>query len=301
MALYEQLCAADVLGPINRLLDEGRLKAKIVNGELKVKLERMVSGSGPWINTRVGNDRLCAKWLGIYFKFYRFIPKGCRHCWKVVWTGKTIEQLFKIKEIQKEMDLVSKCGIERRPDTGKLGHYQGFWYTPLDGGLKGARELWRQVKDRLMKEPLLAPVELVLKRGCTEMEHQWHPTDRWDELAAAYMWDRDEALCDSIFEDEYNFWKEPTVVQVSVMKTWIEYAAAHKDPTVEKFCDKSIVHEVLRYDKSIHSERDYPGLEMGEDRQRLSEENAGAQEEGTPLDERGPSASRANEAIITEF
>lgn len=294
MALYEDLCAADVLGPISELLMQGRLKLGY-NG--KIVLERGLLPNQPWIYTRVLTDRRCGKYLQIYFARYRFVPKVCRHCWKVVWTGDRIEQLFKVMELQEEFSCASKCGIEQRAESGKLGKYQGFWYAPIVNGLEGGRSLYRQVVDKLTKEKVLMGPEIILKRGCTEMEQTWPPSEKWDEYAERYDWDRDEALCDALFEESSNYAPEPLVMKVHVLKTWIEYAAAHRDPSVGKFCKKDIILKLMQYQGSIHNEKDYPGLEVGEDRREDV-----AQAKGEMLDVRGCSGSKSNGgAIITEF
>jgi len=179
---------------------------------------------------------------------------------------------------------VSKCGVETRPATGKMAKYQGFWYAPLEGGLDGARKVYKEVLDRLMRDSIVAPVELVLKRGCTEMEHQWSPSDKWDEYAERYRWDRDEGLCNSVFWPKFEFGKEPMIFEIHVIKKWIEHAAVYNDPTVGKFKETDLLKGVLRYEKSYHAGKDYTGLEVGEGGQASD-----CKEEGKMLDVRGSS------------
>lgn len=294
MALYEELCEIDVLGPVSELLMQGRLK---LGYDGKILLERGLLPNQPWLYTKVLTDRKCGKYLQIYFGRYRFIPKVCRHCWKVVWTGDRIEQLFVVMKLQEEFSCASKCGVEQRAETGKLGKYQGFWYAPIAEGLEGGRKLYNQVVDKLAREKILRGPNIILKRGCTEMEQSWPPSERWDEYAERYKWDRYEGLCDAVFVDSYDYTPEPLIMKIHVLKTWIEYAAAHGDPSVEGFSAKDIILKLMQYQGSVHNEKDYPGLKVGEDKR----ENM-AQAEGEMLDVRGPSRSKSNGgAIITEF
>ena len=296
MGLYEELCAADVLGPIEGEIDSGRMQIHEIDGQAKILLRKNYLPHGPWVNALISTDRLCPKWVGIYFKFYRFIPKGCRHCWKIVWTGDTFEQLMKINEIQQEMMLESKCGIERRANTGKLGKYQGFWYAPLNKGLDGARKLRKELLERLMREPVLGGPNLILKRGCTEMEQQWPPSDKWDEYAEKFGWDRDEALCNAVFVDDHEYKPIPLLMKVNVMKGWMEYAAAHGDETVNKFADKPLIVPLMKYERSIHSGKDYPGYEVGEDRREEMDS-----EKREDLDGGRSSTGGTKPTLVTEF
>ncbi len=270
MAMYEELCLIDVLAPMAREFTTER--PIIIDEDHQVRLTKLRDPNTPWINAKSNKERQCERWR-YFFSHWSFVPKGCRHCWKVVWTGETLDQLFQILEIQEEDDLVSKCGIELRPYTGKLGYYQAFWYTDLSGGLKGARELWKWVVDRLSRFPLVAGHDVLLKRGCTEMERRFYPSDSWDKLADTGNWDMQEMFCGSIIPpvegttDENGFWpKEFEAIKVHVKVKWLEWAWEHKDPCAtseypNKYFEEPLVAPAIRYNKSIHSEVDYGGYE----------------------------------------
>jgi len=269
MAMYEELCLIDVLDPMCRELTSER--PLIIDEDFQIRLTKLRSPNTPWIGTRGHKERQCGKWR-YFFNHWNFIPRGCRHCWKVVWTGETLDQLFQILEIQGEDNLVSKCGIEIRPYTGKLGYYQAFWYTDLNGGLKGGRELWKKIVDRLARFPLVAGHDVFLKRGCTEMERMFHPSDSWDKLADAGRWDMQEMLCSSVIpdvvakHDEDGFCPEWAAIKVHVKVKWLEWAWEHKDPCAtseypNKYFEAPLVAPAIRYNKSIHSEVDYGGYE----------------------------------------
>ncbi len=293
MKLYERLCKADVLGPAARLIGPGT----DLEYDGTIKLEQKLDPTQPWINARVDPARICGLWT-VYFTYYQFIPRACRHCWKIVWTGTTLKQLMRVYEIQTKLakDYPAKCGVERRAPTGKLGTYQGFWYSPLDKGLAGARKLRKEILEILMREPLLAGPNVVLKRGCTEMEQRYSPSDTWDELAEKFAWDLDETLCDSLFRYKSETRTEPGVMQLHIMKGWIEYAAAHKDPTLSEYTDQAIIRKLMSYERSSHNEKDYPGFKMGEDRR----ESLG-KAEGEGVDGGRATVGRTSGKIDTEF
>jgi len=287
MALYEELCRVDVVDEIKGML---QVPPTVMDGEGKVQLHRRILPDTPWINVRTKSDRSCGKWNQIYFKRYGIISEGCRKCWKVVWTGTTLDQLFYMKHCQEEMGLVSKCGIERRPWSGKLGYYQGFWYCPLEGGLDGGRERWKMLLERFQKDKVLGGTDLILKRGCTEFEHRYSPSDEWDQVAEELDWDRRQLLLDAVFIDP-EFGVEPGPLRISVQKTWIEWAWEHKDPCVtreypNKYLERPLTPMALQYQRSVHSGKDYPGWEGS----------------GETLDERESTRERSGDSeLVTEF
>jgi hypothetical protein len=305
MAMYEELCLIDILSPMCRELSTERpLK---IGEDHQVRLTFVHDPNKPWIQTKGFRERQCGKWQ-YFFSHWNFIPRGCRHCWKVVWTGSTLDQLFQILEIQEEDDLVSKCGIELRPYTGKLGYYQAFWYSDMDGGLKGGRKLWKRIVDRLAKSPLVAGHDVFLKRGCTEMERRFHPSDSWDKIADARHWDMQEMLCDSIIPDvvakqnEDGYWpKEWEAIKVHVKVKWLEWAWEHKDSSAtskypNKYFEAPLVAPALRYNKSIHSEVDYGGYEPNKLPDNIGHNDADALTDGPNESNKGGA-----EQIITEL
>jgi len=265
MALYEELCSIDVLGPIKGILRQPPFTLGTPEDLGKIQLIRVMTPDTPWLHAKMCQERRCGKWHQMYFKYYGIIPKGCRYCWKIVWTGSTLDQLFKVREIQLEMELESKCGVETRGYSGKLGYYQGFWYCPMDTGLEGARKQWKEIVDRFSKEPLLGASDIILKRGCTEMERAFSPSDAWDEIAKQGVWDQRERLLDTLFIDPPNV-LEPGPIRTSVQIRWIEWAWENKDPVVtskypNRYLEAPLSPPAMQYQKSIHSNVDYGGWE----------------------------------------
>jgi len=159
------------------------------------------------------------------------------------------------------MEGPSKSGMERRGYTENAGGYASYWYAPLDGGLKQARELQELVRTKLTTL-LREDPKVGLKRGCTEMEHfsikvGIGSSDNWDKNAEHF--DFMEGLLDATFLDpEMERVKEdPGVMKVHTQVVWIEYALEHGDETYLEFTDGKLIPELMNYAGSVHSERDF--------------------------------------------
>ena len=100
----------------------------------------------------------------------KFIPTECLDCYKVVVRPESLDELYRLKDIQKQMDFPSKCGIEKRPEVDAL--YGGYWYCI---GLEHGLEMLDTVNFGLSGTNMKA----FLKRGCTEFEADHGPSDKW--------------------------------------------------------------------------------------------------------------------------
>lgn len=247
--LYERLIAFDVLGPIDEPLSQGKIKFEL---DGKLVLNRKLDQNSPWLFHKAAPDRDCDLWHGIYLKYYHIIPKACYSCWKVVFKPETLKQLFAIVELQKELNLPSKCGIERRPFVSSSG-YAAFWYCPLDGSLDTAREVWKVV-NRRTKE--LFNLGSFLKRACTEMENWRGASDQWKRNERE---DIAEKLLNSLYVPGPNDIINPAPSVVRVQRLWIEYAWQRNDPTVWEFAEKeSFPAGPVAYERSEHKSEDFP-------------------------------------------
>lgn len=264
MAIYEDLVFIDILAKIGPGIKP--LPARMTENGVIV-LHGYHPIDDPWLHSGHDVNRDCGMWQA-WFNLYSFVPKECRACWKVVWEGRTFDQLWRMMEVQEEMGkkgMVCKCGREGRYYSGKVGFYRAFWYAPISDGLKGGRELYKRVADWLAKEPLLAGESLQLKRGCTEFERTYSPSDIWNELANEYGWDVLQMICDSSFTTNPNH-AQAEIIKTHVKRSWIEWAWQLADPVVtgkypNKFLEKSLENTALSYQRSIHSEVDYVGFE----------------------------------------
>ncbi len=264
MGLYEQLSEVDILQPLLPGFKQRKFK---LYSDGKIHWETSLDPNWPWLSGRICPQRLCSKWQEIYFAYCRIIPRGCRNCWKVTFKPETLAELDKVYHLQQEMSVPAKCGVETRAWTGNLGGYASFWYAPLEGGLKQAREVHRLVNtkleslfpDRALDAPLSEGVKL--KRGCTEMEYYsvragMGGSDKWEDGAEHF--DMVEDLLNATFVDpDVEKMEEPTIFKIHVRKAWIEWAAEHGDTTYLQFTDGKFNPEIVGYDGSAHSERDF--------------------------------------------
>jgi hypothetical protein len=161
MKEYERLLAIDVIQPVERLIDQGQLDVDADSHIIPNHKFRFADHS--WVHHEVDNERRCSKWMDVYWNRYRLISSGCFGCWKIVVTPETLKQLFAVHELQAKMDLPSKCGMERRPNT--QGLYHGFWYAPLSEGLEGGRKLYKKIRKEMKQNGILNKVPIILKRA----------------------------------------------------------------------------------------------------------------------------------------
>ena len=162
MLLYEKLTEMDVIGPVRKLLDQRLLKIDPVTKKITATFG--LDPERPWINNVMPSDRNCSYWMSVCFEYYRLVPKACYDCWKVVAKPETLEQLMKINQLQIDLGLPGKCGMEQRSWTS--GIYNSFWYGKRSEGLKGGRWLYRLLRKRIDKE-IDPSMKVILKRGCT--------------------------------------------------------------------------------------------------------------------------------------
>ncbi len=293
MKLYEQVCQNDIVGPVTNAIASGIFEVKFDN---TIQAEKRIKGEQTiWINNKADPDRNCALWHGIYFTYYQFIPRVCRHCWKIVWVGDTLKQLMTVLDIQEKTNSIAKCGMETRAHSGCFGRPRGFWYVPLDQGLKGARELHKIVHELLLDVSELKNTNVVLKRGCTEFEGRYPSSDTWDQLAKQFDWDRDEARCDKIIRLKWESRAEPNIIKIQILKGWIEFAASLGLDYAE-YSDKILTIQTLNYERSNHNEKDYLGLKVGENRREPL-----GKAEGKSVDGGGDTIGRTSGKIDTEF
>ncbi len=229
MKLEDQLQFVDVLSPVASNLEKGLWK---FDEEGRIIYSTYPPVNNGWNISVQTKDRDCIRWLHIIFQIYRLVPKPCFGCFKVVVMVKNLKQLFRIREIQERMGLPSKCGIETRTHVPRL--YGAYWYAPLGCKLEVARRLFEQVKKELDLEWKEDAPPVILKRGCTEMELGWGPSEKW-----AYS-PQDEQrwqLINASYAQVPTSDKEPMMKKTRTMLQWIDWARRHGDATVAEFGD----------------------------------------------------------------
>lgn len=234
---FKGLQASDILTPIEPLLRNNTLllgNDGIIRSRIRA---RMIDNH--WIYTKHAPDRLCGKWMRIYWDQYRLLAKGCMGCWKISLGLSTLKQALVLRKIQKDMDLPSKVGMDKRFYTRTP--FSAHWYCPISGGLDGARELYQVVKERVFKE-LDGEVPIILKRGCTELEIGMGPSDCWIRPNEA---EDLEELLDRTFEDPPPQYPTTSVEKVHIYCEWKRYWDVVKV-------------QLLDYSSSIHNPKDFP-------------------------------------------
>lgn len=156
----------------------------------------------PWAYIKPGENQNCHLWHQVFFNFvhdHKKVPIPCQNCWKVVLMPRDIEELFASYILIHETGRAGKCGIEGdRANTDRLyGAY--FYNNSVQEGMECYDIVRKAVnRDKTYEMTILGapvkvrfnngyddPVNVVLKRGCTEFEQQCGPSDKW-------TWDDDQ-------------------------------------------------------------------------------------------------------------
>lgn len=155
------------------------IKPTLVDG--KICYQTNQKPGGPWIYSRYSKHNCVMLKTFIYELISkrlppgkRFIPSECQSCYKVVVRPESYDQLLVLKQIMNELRLPGKCGIEKRESVDAL--YGGYFYCyGIEDGLKRLE----QVKAVLIQHDM-ADMDCFLKRGCTEYEADFGPSDKWN-------------------------------------------------------------------------------------------------------------------------
>jgi len=199
-------------------------------GDMKLEVKNPAPINAPWhyIKSTKGD---CFKWMGLVFNILssrskiQFVPSYCMNCYKVVVRPKTLKQLFALENLQKRLNLPSKCGIEIRDYVPAL--YGGYFYNR---GVEEGRKCYKIVREAVDKDKVLGKdVDVYLKRSCTEMEQKFGDSDKWVEPSEKQM-EMEETLLSMIAYDPNGQGQPPHFV-AHVHKWWIEWAFQHGDMT----------------------------------------------------------------------
>jgi len=256
---YDQLMAVEVIEPMLQYFANGSVVAE--SKTKKFKMLRQIGLQRQWTFARSCPDRKCAKWFDIYFELYKILPPPCKQCWKIVYVPNTVVELMDIQKFQEMLNLPAKCGIEGRDYTSGLGCYRAFWYAPFFKGLAGARIHFNRIKSALIKhfvEDYILEQEaegrFYLKRGCTEMERDFGPSENWDTIDHSVRFN----LLEAVWEDPERHLEEFSPLRITNFKRWIEFAIAHGDKTALKFVrGKTLGVPSVKYQDSNHNPKDY--------------------------------------------
>jgi len=242
MGLYEELKSSNYAEVM--VNDIARLKYAVSEeGIISSRPESLTyKMDSPWVWTGFDSVRLCSAWLGVYFSKYKFISRNCFNCWKVVLRLDKVTTLFKLLDLMLKMHeeeperFTGKCGTEDRPYAKYKGRYAGFWYCSMEDGygLDEARELAREIEVRVQKD-LATGLKISLKRGCTEMEERFGPSNLWtyNEAHHEVENDLDELIDLSLAEGR----PQPEWLVKLIKTGWMERAFETNDMSVKELVD----------------------------------------------------------------
>jgi hypothetical protein len=188
-----------------------------------------INTDSPWIYTNNDPSMFCDWWKDVSDVF-KFIPSRCRGCWKVVARPKSLAALMQVYKSQIEMikadnECFCKCGIERRPYV--RGNYGAYWYnSSKEEGL----DKLDLVKTYMYQ--IDPNMDVFLKRGCTEYERDYGPTDEYVQPPVAKQWE--EIFKERFAMIKWEYKQSESVIQ-DVMWRWILFAWDRDDPTVDAF------------------------------------------------------------------
>ena len=222
---YEDLVNIDIAPYVIDDISKGKARAE---GDKIVYNYKQYNPDIPWIFHEQAKDRECSRWHKIYFRKFGILPRKCLGCWKIVARPKNLRQLFELNELHHEMKLPGKVGVDLRPEATFKGIYLGFWYCPMNN-LEGAQELYKKVK-RKVRRRLTLDVPVILKRGCTEFENTFGPSNGWAIDPRQHLL---EDLLDATIEVNDLNTIQPGWIKTHVMRFWIEYAHRRGDVTAK--------------------------------------------------------------------
>ena len=237
LPFYEWLKGHDVFSWLEPLWNSGNWFINW-NGKLE-PIRTQVAPDTPWVHH--GHQERADCFLGqLVFsvvaqrmkEFFAdgesFVPSACQDCYKVVVRPKTLIQLFALDDLQANLGLPCKCGIEPRGSVHGL--YGGYFYNR---SLVAGQECYRKVRMAIDEDSYLGPkIPIILKRACTEMEHGVGPSDKWiisEEQQVVEELIREWLVIPDDFQDQ------PTPVIWRTKRKWIEFAYAYGDETYKKF------------------------------------------------------------------
>lgn len=249
LSLYDWLKGHDVMSWLKPLWSTNNWT---INSDGKLEVVRLHTAmDSPWVHHGHTGWARCMLWsrimfYGVSLKMSQhfadgnpWVPSGCQKCWKVVVRPQNLAQLFALDELEINLGRPSKCGIEVRDSV--FGLYGGYFYNL---GQDVGQECYQAVRDAVDKE-IESDVPVILKRGCTEMEHIVGPSDQWTISEEQ-----------QIMEDLINKWvvdpqdndDQPGPVVWRIKRKWIEYAYKNGDETYKLFTGgKPIVPGYVTY------------------------------------------------------
>lgn len=230
--LYMTLDHLDLVGKLRPLLEK---QGYILRPEDSKFVPRQVSVAwdAPWIYVHADPMARCDLYHRVFYNILDHIHSFCRNCWKVVVRPQNLKQLFDLYEIQRDMGVPCKCGLELRKTVS--GMYGGYFYNrSYEQGLERYEEVRKLVDENLSSE-----VPVILKRYCTEFEIGGEnikgkgPSDQTPEITSEEK--EMEEYVEAHFPRVVANNPQPKHLIAHVMKKWIHHAFEHADETYKLF------------------------------------------------------------------
>jgi len=244
-SVYDHLKAYDIVKMLEPLLEGGNYNMRVEDGKMKAGKITLPKDT-PWLHVKHSVGINCGLWHQITFNCIvpnlppeqKFVPRHCQQCWKVVVKPRTLQQLFNLHEMQKSLDLPSKCGIENRASVHGL--YGGYFYNK---GFEAGINCYNVVMLALLKNKHLAPLvsevddsgrttRIILKRACTEFEHIVGDSSKWEVTKEQEFI---EDLVDEYVINENLTLRQPEHLVWNIKRRWIEFAWQNGDPTYARY------------------------------------------------------------------
>lgn len=250
--LYEEIKSRNIIAAIKPLLQQDVLELRLSDGKV-VPFNLKNTWHTPWLHHRLSYRHNCYIWKDIIFENVIksiwppgqwFVPESCQGCYKVVARPQSVKQLFQLADLQYELNYASKCGIEIRPSV--FGNYGGYFYNR---GLEEGLACYKTVKRAVLDE--IGDIPVILKRGCTEMEHGVGPSNEWSVSPAQKQF---EDLVKHIFAMDIPVIGQMPHAQDYVKQLWIEEAYKLGDPTVYEFIDEPLYPGYVTYHEEAEKE-----------------------------------------------
>jgi len=231
--LYLKMKNLDLVGRLLPLLERGGYMLRMSDSKF-VPRNPAVGYDAPWVYVQHDPTLRCDLYHRVFYNLLDHIHSRCRECWKVVARPQTVTQLFDLYELQRELGVPCKCGLEKR--TTVCGLYGGYFYCrSKEQGL----ERYEQVRD-LVDRHLSPDVPVILKRYCTEFElggmggiKGQGPSDKTPDATPAEI--EFEKYVEAHFPPVGGGNPMPDHLIASVMARWIHHAFENGDLTYLEF------------------------------------------------------------------
>lgn len=251
---YKNVVSQDIITKLRFLLVNAGYYLRDEDGKLYADLK--MGWETPWHHVKHANYLDCNNWHTIMFDLggKKWVPSPCQNCFKVVVRPKDLRGLFALLELQKKMDVPSKCGIEVRPTVH--GNYGGYFYN---WGLEMGLQRYKDVREAIDNTEHLGPgTKVLLKRACTEYELELGDSAKWEIKPEQMEW---ENLINEWVVRDVVYRKQADHSLAYVHRKWIEHAYSIGDPTYADFTDGEPLHKPYvtyqhLYDEVINGKHD---------------------------------------------